>query len=69
MGRRMFTAEQIVGKLREAEVLLSQGGERDGGRWRSDSRDDKKQNKRNESRVTTPELFQALCLAGGSYVQ
>jgi putative transposase len=26
MGRRTFTAEQIIGKLREAEVLLSQGG-------------------------------------------
>jgi len=25
MGRRIFTAEQIIGKLREAEVLLSQG--------------------------------------------
>ncbi len=25
MGRRTFTAEQIVGKLRQAEVLLSQG--------------------------------------------
>jgi transposase-like protein len=25
MGRRTFTAEQIIGKLREAEVLLSQG--------------------------------------------
>jgi putative transposase len=25
MGRRAFTAEQIIGKLREAEVLLSQG--------------------------------------------
>ena len=26
MGRRTHTAEQIIGKLREAEVLLSQGG-------------------------------------------
>ena len=26
MGRRTFTAEQIIGKLREAEILLSQGG-------------------------------------------
>jgi transposase-like protein len=25
MGKRTFTAEQIIGKLREAEVLLSQG--------------------------------------------
>ena len=25
MGRRMFTEEQIINKLREAEVLLSQG--------------------------------------------
>jgi len=25
MGRRTFSAEQIIGKLREAEVLLSQG--------------------------------------------
>ena len=25
MGRRAFTTEQIIGKLREAEVLLSQG--------------------------------------------
>ena len=25
MGRRTFTAEQIIGKLREAEILLSQG--------------------------------------------
>ena len=25
MGRRTFTAEQIIGKLRQAEVLLSQG--------------------------------------------
>jgi len=25
MGRRAFTAEQIIGKLRQAEVLLSQG--------------------------------------------
>ena len=25
MGRRAFTAERIIGKLREAEVLLSQG--------------------------------------------
>ncbi len=25
MGRKTFTAEQIIGKLREAEVLLSQG--------------------------------------------
>ena len=25
MGRRIFTAEQIINKLREAEVLLSQG--------------------------------------------
>ena len=25
MGRQRFTAEQIIGKLREAEVLLSQG--------------------------------------------
>ena len=25
MGRRTFTAEQIIGKLRHAEVLLSQG--------------------------------------------
>ncbi len=25
MGRRTYTAEQIIGKLREAEVLLSQG--------------------------------------------
>ena len=25
MARRTFTAEQIIGKLREAEVLLSQG--------------------------------------------
>ncbi len=25
MGRRTFTAEQIISKLREAEVLLSQG--------------------------------------------
>ena len=25
MGRRTFTAEQIINKLREAEVLLSQG--------------------------------------------
>ena len=26
MGRRTHTAEQIINKLREAEVLLSQGG-------------------------------------------
>ena len=26
MGRKTYTAEQIIGKLREAEVLLSQGG-------------------------------------------
>jgi len=26
MGRRAFTAEQIINRLREAEVLLSQGG-------------------------------------------
>ncbi len=26
MGRRTFTPEQIINKLREAEVLLSQGG-------------------------------------------
>ena len=26
MGRKTHTAEQIIGKLREAEVLLSQGG-------------------------------------------
>ena len=26
MGRRTYTAEQIISKLREAEVLLSQGG-------------------------------------------
>lgn len=25
MGRKIYTAEQIIGKLREAEVLLSQG--------------------------------------------
>ena len=25
MGRRTFTAEQIISKLREAEILLSQG--------------------------------------------
>ena len=25
MGRKTYTAEQIIGKLREAEVLLSQG--------------------------------------------
>ena len=25
MGRRTFTAEQIIGKLRQAEVLLGQG--------------------------------------------
>jgi len=25
MGKKIFTAEQIIGKLREAEVLLSQG--------------------------------------------
>jgi hypothetical protein len=25
MQRRTFTAEQIIGKLREAEILLSQG--------------------------------------------
>jgi transposase-like protein len=25
MARRAFTAEQIIGKLREAEILLSQG--------------------------------------------
>jgi len=25
MGRRTFTAEQIINKLREVEVLLSQG--------------------------------------------
>ena len=25
MARRIFTAEQIIGKLREAEILLSQG--------------------------------------------
>jgi len=25
MGRRTYKAEQIIGKLREAEVLLSQG--------------------------------------------
>ena len=25
MGRRTFTAKQIIGKLRQAEVLLSQG--------------------------------------------
>ena len=25
MGRRTFAAEQIIGKLRQAEVLLSQG--------------------------------------------
>jgi transposase-like protein len=25
MGKRTFTAEQIIGKLREAEILLSQG--------------------------------------------
>ena len=25
MGRRTFTAEQIIGKLRQAEVLVSQG--------------------------------------------
>jgi len=25
MGRKRCTAEQIIGKLREAEVLLSQG--------------------------------------------
>ncbi len=25
MGRRAFTAEQIIGKIREAEILLSQG--------------------------------------------
>jgi transposase-like protein len=25
MGRRTFTAEQIIGKLREAEIMLSQG--------------------------------------------
>lgn len=25
IGRRTFTAEQIIGKLREAEILLSQG--------------------------------------------
>ena len=25
MGRRTFTPEQIINKLREAEVLLSQG--------------------------------------------
>ena len=25
MGRRTFTAERIIGKLREAEILLSQG--------------------------------------------
>jgi transposase-like protein len=25
MGRRAFTAEQIIAKLREAEILLSQG--------------------------------------------
>lgn len=26
MARKHFTAEQIIGKLRQAEVLLSQGG-------------------------------------------
>ena len=26
MGRKTHTAEQIIGKLREAEILLSQGG-------------------------------------------
>ncbi len=26
MGKKTHTAEQIIGKLREAEVLLSQGG-------------------------------------------
>jgi len=26
MGRKTYTAEQIINKLREAEVLLSQGG-------------------------------------------
>jgi len=26
MGRRLFTAEQIIGKLRETEVLLAQEG-------------------------------------------
>jgi putative transposase len=26
MGRKRHTAEQIIGKLREAEILLSQGG-------------------------------------------
>ena len=26
MGRRAFTSEQIINRLREAEVLLSQGG-------------------------------------------
>jgi putative transposase len=26
MGRRSYTAEQIINKLREAELLLSQGG-------------------------------------------
>ena len=25
MGRKIFTSEQIIGKLREAEILLSQG--------------------------------------------
>ncbi len=25
MGRKTFTSEQIIGKLREAEILLSQG--------------------------------------------
>jgi transposase-like protein len=25
MGRRTFTAERIIGKLREAEIMLSQG--------------------------------------------
>ena len=25
MGRKIYTAEQIIGKLREAEILLSQG--------------------------------------------
>ena len=25
MGKKIFTSEQIIGKLREAEVLLSQG--------------------------------------------
>jgi len=25
MGRKTFTAEQVIGKLREAEILLSQG--------------------------------------------